>query len=246
MKMAPIFIFLFFLLVLIPNASADTIYLKNGRSIEGIITKETDKGVWVKIEFGKIQLGWKEIENIDRSSPAEAETMRQQWQRERELEDEAIRQEELRKKKQEEARRKKELEPKEVEISKEMGQMIIVEALLNNKVKASLCLDTGASCIVISNNIAKQLGIKKQGKLAAVKVADGRTVTARFIVLASVNVQGVEAKNVEAAVLLGVKDNIKDGLLGMSFLKRFKFQIDTVNNKLILQKLKPQDTPPKK
>ena len=236
----PIFIFL---LVFIANASADTIHLKNGRSMDGLITKETDEGVWLKIEFGKVKFGRKEIESIDRASPAENEAMRRQWQREREQEDKVIAQEQQKKKKQEEARQKKELEPKEVEFSKERGQMIIVEALLNNKVKASLLLDTGASCILISNSIAKKLGIKKKGTIARVTVADGRTVKAIFIVLDSVNVQGVEAKNVEAAVLLGVKNDIKDGLLGMSFLKRFKFQIDTANNKLILEKLKPQPTP---
>ncbi|MFH1398429.1 MAG: hypothetical protein ABIH27_07770 [Candidatus Omnitrophota bacterium] len=52
-------------------------------------------------------------------------------------------------------------------------------------------------------------------------------------------VQGVEAKEVDAAVLLdevaGIK--FKDGLLGMSFLKKFNFKIDQANNRVILERL---------
>jgi predicted aspartyl protease len=68
-------------------------------------------------------------------------------------------------------------------------------------------------------------------------VADGRKIHARYVVLDSVSVQGVEARKVEAAVLSEDRDpNMKDGLLGMSFLKRFKFNIDLQNTKLSLEK----------
>jgi len=71
------------------------------------------------------------------------------------------------------------------------------------------------------------------------QTADGRIIDAKFIILDSVSVEGLEVKNVEAVVLLEESTmNVGDGLLGMSFLNRFNFQIDTVNKKLILEKRK--------
>jgi clan AA aspartic protease (TIGR02281 family) len=100
-------------------------------------------------------------------------------------------------------------------------------------------LDTGASLILISRDIAKQLGIKTQGSERIeimVTMADGREVKADYIVLESVNVQGAVARDIPAAVLSGKATVPEDGLLGMSFLDKFNFQIDSENKRLILQK----------
>ena len=52
-------------------------------------------------------------------------------------------------------------------------------------------------------------------------------------------VQGVVAKKVEAAVLLDDTGGLGfgDGLLGMSFLKKFNFKVDQREKKLTLEKL---------
>jgi predicted aspartyl protease len=70
-------------------------------------------------------------------------------------------------------------------------------------------------------------------------MADGRKTEAKMVILESVSVQDSEIKNIEAAVL-PEKDSAavpEDGLLGMSFLKKFNFKIDQKNDKLILEKL---------
>jgi len=86
----------------------------------------------------------------------------------------------------------------------------------------------------------KKLGIDI-GKLkneSKATMADGRQVNARFFILESVKVEGVEAQNVAAIILPQEADiGYADGLLGMSFLKRFNFKIDQKNKKLILEKL---------
>ncbi|MFC1623950.1 TIGR02281 family clan AA aspartic protease [Candidatus Omnitrophota bacterium] len=234
MKIKVLIFILFFLASFIKEAASDTIHLVNGRSIEGLIEKENEESVELDVGFGTVKFRMEEIESIERSRPDEAPLMRQKWQREKKLDEErrVAREKEL-----EAARREKEFEPKEVGFSQEAGH-IVVDTLLNKKTKASLLLDTGASSILLSNRIAKRLKIKDQEEeIIKVKMADGREVDARFIILDTVSVEGVKAKDVEAVVLLDdTQMGDRDGLLGMSFLNKFNFQIDTVNKKLILKK----------
>lgn len=117
------------------------------------------------------------------------------------------------------------------------GDQVIVEVLLNNRVKASLMLDTGAACVLVSRDIADQLGIKEgvgTGRGTFV-VADGRKITATTFVLQSVRVGGSRANNVSAAISGASQGPGVDGLLGMSFLSNFVLRIDSKANKLILE-----------
>lgn len=69
-------------------------------------------------------------------------------------------------------------------------------------------------------------------------LGDGREVPAQFIKIDTVDVGRVRAKDIEAAVIY--QDDafpIFDGLLGMSFLRLFKFEINLEQNKLVLEKL---------
>ena len=70
-------------------------------------------------------------------------------------------------------------------------------------------------------------------------MADGKQINAKQIVLDSIKVENVEAQGVEAAIILDeISDaGLQDGLLGMSFLKKFNFKVDQRNKKLILEKL---------
>lgn len=120
------------------------------------------------------------------------------------------------------------------------GNQVIVEVLLNNRVKASLMLDTGASCVLISRDVADRLGVKEgfgTGKGTFV-VADGRKIVATTFVLRSVTVGDSTSNNVQAAISGESQGSGIDGLLGMSFLSNFIFRIDTKGNKLILEKFR--------
>ena len=219
----PVVIFIF-LFIFISKAGSDTIHLKNGRKMEGLIKKETADNIWLDLGIGSVKFRWEQIEKIDRSSPDETARIRWKWRGEEEVE-------------------KKRHEPKEVDFSKKRGRMIAVDALLNGKVKASLMVDTGAYYVKISRRIAEELGIKIEGakeRIVQLQVADGRLVDAEYIVLDSVNVQGVKLRDVEAAITLSPEGDTGDGLLGMSFLKNFKFQIDNISKKLTLEERKAQ------
>lgn len=134
-----------------------------------------------------------------------------------------------------------EFERKEINFSKQKGG-IVVGAVLNDKVMASLVVDTGASLVVISKRIAEQLGANKSeesGKIELV-LADGRKITATPVVLSTVDVGGSKVKDVMAAVIEEPPDPGVDGLLGMSFLSNFFVKIDANGNSLVLEKFNPR------
>lgn len=119
-------------------------------------------------------------------------------------------------------------------------QRIIVDVLINKTVKASLLLDTGATNVYLSHPIAQKLGLTsiKDKQITQAQFADGSKRDVQYVILESVVVEGVEAKDVAAVVFLDDSaSNIgTDGLLGMSFLKNFKFEVDYATKKLILHK----------
>lgn len=224
---------LIFILCFVTPARADIIYLKNGDSIEGLIKKEDERSIVLNVGFGTVEFKKTEIERIERSDAEGVLAIREKWEKEKELEIERR----IEREKEEQLRREKEFEPKEVEFSRK-DEHIIVDALLNGRVKASLLLDTGATLVLLSDRIVRELGIRDRikDKKVEIRVADGRTIVGNLVVLDSISIQDVTANNVEAVVLLESQSDMGDGLLGMSFLNKFDFQIDAVNRKLILKK----------
>jgi len=227
---------LFIFCFLVAVAGADVIHLKNGRSIEGLIEKEKNDEVVLNVGFGTVKFHKDAIERIEKAGPEDARLLRKSWQTQRKLEEKKWKDVEKRRA---EAKKKREFEPKKVPFSQDLGH-IMVDALLNEKVKASLLLDTGASTILLSNETAKKLKIKTD-KVAKdnvlVRLANGQKVEAKYVILDSVKLKDVEAKNVGAVVLSEtIEMQAHDGLLGMSFLNNFNFEIDTSNKRLILQK----------
>jgi clan AA aspartic protease (TIGR02281 family) len=217
-KIPVIFIATLFLLSSYLAAQADTLYLKNGRSLEGIIKREEAGLIELDVGFGTIAFEKSQIKEILRSTPQEINNIRQGWEK-----------------------KKIELErqPKQVDFSRQQDA-IVVGTRLNNRADCLLILDTGASVVVLRKSIAAELGIdldrtKPDAKLT---LADGRQVNAKHIILDTVQVENVEAKNVDAVIMLeetGEGLEFSDGLLGMSFLKKFKFQVDHKQGKLLLE-----------
>lgn len=211
------------MLIFTSDAIPDTIHLKNGRSMKGLIEKETREYVWLGLGVGTVKFRWEEIDKIDRSNPEDTARIRQEWQKQN-------------------MPVKKEIGPKEVEFFKSGGH-IFVNVLLNNKVNARFLLDTGAPSVLLSKRITRELGIRTQSlserTTAVAGMPDLRVVDT---VLNSIKVEGVEAKDVDAELALDEIPQLDaDGLLGMGFLKKFKFQIDNVNKKLILEEKKSQN-----
>lgn len=120
------------------------------------------------------------------------------------------------------------------------GPTILVEAVLNGLVKVNFIVDTGASVVVISNDIADKLKISSEaGEPFDVVLADGSKVKAKPVILKSIKVGDAQLNNVQAAIIEKKGISEEDGLLGMSFLKNFLVRINTKENKLILEEFNP-------
>ena len=255
-------VFLFFQ---IAPVFADTVYLKNGSHVEGVIEHENKEGVALNLGFGTTTFRRDEIDRIVKSDAVGTQAIWQKWGteqkeiekrkpeeekkwRERQAELERIRLEE-----EQSTKDKDEYGSKDIQVTTKDGSMI-ANVLLNGKVRAALVLDSGAGTVVLSRRLAEQLGmdVEKLKKINT-RVADGRTAQVGFTMLESVKVQnteftdadsdrkpGVEVKNVETCVILDAAENgkIQDGLLGMSFLKNFKFNADYKNQKVTFERLK--------
>lgn len=220
-----------FLSCFIMRASADTVYLKNGRTLQGLVTREYTDSIELEVGFGTVNFDKEQIERIDKSDPDETFALQSKWKKEKQAYEEKW------KKIQEEEKQK----PKKVDFSEERGGMSVLTKL-NGKVEVNLFFDTGAAYILLTKKVGKELGIDMENKkdIMQLQLADGRKTMAKHVILESVQVQDAQAQNVEAVVLLEdtPSENFKDGLLGMSFLKHFNFKVDQKENKLVLEKIR--------
>lgn len=117
------------------------------------------------------------------------------------------------------------------------GQVVVVEATLNKKTSAKFVVDTGASYTMISSAIAKELDIDISRNQTTVpfQTANG-VIQAPLTSLESINVGGMEVRNLTAAVHDALPDPKVAGLLGLNFLSNFRIDIDTQKGLLHLEK----------
>ncbi len=222
------FLFLFSMFSL---SYADTLQLKNGRSMEGIIKREDSQSIELEVGVGcSVKFLKSEINSISRSSPQDSLALRAKWEKEKLAGEKQMIEEGL----------AEERKPRTVDFSRG-SQGILLNVKLDDKIEARMVLDTGASIMLITRNVAGKLGINLNGLQPdmTMQTADGRKISAKHIVIGKVEVQGAQARNVDAAILLSEAGDMGfgDGLLGMSFLKHFNFRVDQKEKKLILEKL---------
>jgi len=93
------------------------------------------------------------------------------------------------------------------------------EALING-VKVNVLVDTGATGVAISKQLADRLGLKSTGTIRA-NTATGESI-GYAVRLASVRLGGIEASDVGAAIVPGLGEEV---LLGMSFLGRMDIRL---------------------
>jgi len=223
-----------------------TIKLKNKGEIRGVILEKNAGGLLVDVGFGTLGLSNSDIESIGEPTAKEKEvTLKRHFTGVRDQEE--VKRIEIREEKafferiEEAARIKKEeakLREGTTEIKFKDRSRITVKALLNDKVEASMLIDTGATVVFISPRTAQELGIESAGKdTVQIVLGDGSTAKAIPIILDSVKVGNAEAKNVQAAIVLEKPgQSIGDGGLGMSYLHNFHLQLDTKRNLLILKR----------
>ncbi len=102
----------------------------------------------------------------------------------------------------------------------------------------TMIVDSGASLVTLPAKTAIELGVDVplDARQLTLVLADGRTISARAVVLPRVRIGEFEAENVEAAVLDSVASDAQP-LLGLSFLGRFKFEIDASEKRITLLRI---------
>ncbi|MDH7499945.1 MAG: TIGR02281 family clan AA aspartic protease [candidate division NC10 bacterium] len=117
------------------------------------------------------------------------------------------------------------------------GSVMLVAAHLCRSTKILLLLDTGATYSAISTSVAEQVGLRPQpgDPQVTVMTASG-ALKAPLILLPSLMVGGFEAKEVEALILDLPGGGGVQGILGLSFLNRFRFSVNPQEEELVLQR----------
>jgi clan AA aspartic protease (TIGR02281 family) len=114
---------------------------------------------------------------------------------------------------------------------------LFVTAHINNRQDGHFILDTGATYMSISQEMAEELGIDlSRTEMVPITTANGKIEVPK-VILKSVKVNGLEAKDVEATVMNFKKDASFSGLLGLSFINQFKLTIDPNKGQLLFEPL---------
>lgn len=110
-----------------------------------------------------------------------------------------------------------------------------VDVLINNKVHASLLVDTGSPVVTLTLPIASQLDLDLSHSQTGHVVLLSRIVTGALTSL-ELKVGNLRAADVQTVVLLQHVEGAGDGILGLSFLSQFHFTLDERNQRLILRR----------
>lgn len=116
---------------------------------------------------------------------------------------------------------------------------VSVKARLNDQVEGRFMVDTGATTLSITEDLARRLNLPHDMAEATLTLADGSTRKARTTVLRSVEVEGARIANVVVVTLPTSPGEGLDGLLGMNILREFNIQLDPVAHVLILTRFAP-------
>lgn len=120
-------------------------------------------------------------------------------------------------------------------------ELWLAEVVLNGRAKEYFIVDTGASFTLISHQIAKELGIRIDETTPFIRVASvSNVMLTPLITLKSVRVGKAEVEQVEAVVY---DMPSYPGLLGNSFLNKFKVVLDSLNGKMTLFSLQGIPSP---
>jgi len=122
------------------------------------------------------------------------------------------------------------------------GEVSLTEVVLNERIKQYFIVDTGASFTVISREAAKELGITIDENTPFIPITTASSVIFNpLVTLRSIRVGEAEIENVD--VLVHNLPGRSAGLLGNSFLSKFKVVLDSVNGKLTLYSLQGTPSP---
>ena len=104
------------------------------------------------------------------------------------------------------------------------GKTWTVRATLNGSVQGQFLLDTGATYCVISQSVARRLGLKVTGERTALVTANG-PVSAPLVTIRYFDLGSNRARDVKTVVHDSMAPPL-DGIVGLSYLNHFAYVID--------------------
>jgi clan AA aspartic protease (TIGR02281 family) len=115
------------------------------------------------------------------------------------------------------------------------GNHFVVEATLNGSERLKLIIDTGASLTIIKPERLRSSINENLDRYPTYKFSTANgIVRAPVLKVSSLAIAEFEVTNMEVGGLALINTEGVDGLLGMNFLKHFRFFIDQQNNVLRL------------
>jgi clan AA aspartic protease (TIGR02281 family) len=114
------------------------------------------------------------------------------------------------------------------------GNQFFVKAILNGNLEVNLLLDTGATILVLSEEIGESLGFNRLDNMPQIEAETaGGKIWTPLIFIETAEAEGAKAFALEA--IIDPKLNKIDGLLGMEFFEQFKMILDRKKSQLILR-----------
>jgi len=116
------------------------------------------------------------------------------------------------------------------------GAAIVVPARINGQEVGVFLLDTGATFVSVNKSVAQRLRIGSAGNGVVHLITASGMIEAPLAILEEVDIGGAVARYVPAVIhdIPGMPSNVV-GLLGMSFLERFRVNLDINSGSLILE-----------
>jgi len=114
--------------------------------------------------------------------------------------------------------------------------LILVDVILNDRVRARMILDTGANLVVITEELSKKLNqaISFKDEVVTINTNCGE-VEGRSLAIQKIELGHATKRNVRSVI---TPNNYAfkgfDGVLGLSFLGEFKVTVDYENGKILL------------
>lgn len=105
------------------------------------------------------------------------------------------------------------------------GHQVIVHGTFNERVSGPVLVDTGASYCVLTRATARRLGLRPIASSAVPVVTANGEVSAGLVTLESVTIDDARLARVDAVIMDAVEPPLV-GIIGLSFLRNFRYSVD--------------------
>ena len=125
------------------------------------------------------------------------------------------------------------------------AQRVIVQVTFNGSVTVPMAIDTGAPGLIISPKVAQKLGLfgNDGGMVLTAAGGIGGTVPAMRTFLDTVQVGGAKDTFIPATIMNSVSESF-EGLIGMVFMSRYSFKIDSLKQVVVFEEVQPDPNAP--